>query len=523
MSAKLTVAMIVKDEAAVLPRFLECLGDVADELLVVDTGSTDATVALLTAAGARVLHRPWDGDFSAARNFGLQHATGDWVLVLDADELVRPALKVQLRALMADDAGAGAATVVMHNPLPHGHQRQSRLLRLFRNGPHLRFRYRIHEDISEAVQGALTARGERLVHLSGGVDHLGYVREHALGKDKKARDLALLDRCLAEDPKDLYSHFKRLELARFWADEPLLRALAPQAQDALDAAPPEVLARAPYAGELAALLADALHPGAPKDGEALLTRLSTRLLPSAALFLRRGELREAQGEMTGAAADFDRCQALAPALGNLQLSTVRPLLGHARLAFARGALGAAQGFVTDALAYNPLDPEALLLAATLARAGGAAGLQTFYAAHARAHGDAHELRAAAAEAALRAGDFDWAAEVASPPAGEASLLCLAAQAFLGQGDLARARDASERALAHAPEAGLGVLLCDLAQGQDSDLTLELEPERAAQLLRRWLEPVRRGRSAPLRASICALAPALKDAFPWLPAHVAAWV
>src|SRR5437868_79824 len=101
--------MIVRNEAELLPRFLDCAAGLWTELCVVDTGSTDDSVAMLERAGARVLRRAWDDDFAAARNAGLERATGDWILFLDADEMVSPELHAQIGALRSDET-AGAAT-----------------------------------------------------------------------------------------------------------------------------------------------------------------------------------------------------------------------------------------------------------------------------------------------------------------------------------------------------------------------------------------------------------------------------
>src|SRR5262245_13170753 len=126
--------MIVRDEAEMLPRFLAAARPVWDELCVVDTGSTDDTVARLAAAGARVGHRPWDGDFAAARNAALALVTGDFILQLDADEMISPELGREIRTVVRDDR-LGAATVVMRNELPDGNRTSAHLLRLYRAYP----------------------------------------------------------------------------------------------------------------------------------------------------------------------------------------------------------------------------------------------------------------------------------------------------------------------------------------------------------------------------------------------------
>ena len=97
----LSACMIVKNEEKLLPQCLESIKDAVDEIILVDTGSTDKTVKIAEKYGARVFHHPWRGDFSEARNYSLQQATCDWILVVDADEKLEredvPALREALR------------------------------------------------------------------------------------------------------------------------------------------------------------------------------------------------------------------------------------------------------------------------------------------------------------------------------------------------------------------------------------------------------------------------------------------
>src|SRR5207244_5735388 len=97
----LSLCMIVKDGGDPLRRCLESARGVADEIVVVDTGSRDDSVAVARAAGARVLTHAWDDDFAAARNVSLAEAKGEWVLVLDADEELEPAQQRFLRDALA--------------------------------------------------------------------------------------------------------------------------------------------------------------------------------------------------------------------------------------------------------------------------------------------------------------------------------------------------------------------------------------------------------------------------------------
>ena len=188
MAETLSVCMIVKDEAQMLPGFLSGIQGLWDELVAIDTGSRDATVALLLDVGATVLHQPWADDFAAARNHSLDAASGDWVLVLDADERCSPAFIAQARALLGQ-ATIGAATVQMRNLREDGHVHEARLLRMFRRNAAVRYRYAIHEDVSESLWPVLAARGQQTVHLSAPIDHLGYSRAVATARGKNSATL----------------------------------------------------------------------------------------------------------------------------------------------------------------------------------------------------------------------------------------------------------------------------------------------------------------------------------------------
>ena len=97
---RLSVCLIAKNEERFLDGCLESIRGLADQIILVDTGSTDRTVEIARAHGAEVHFRAWDNDFSAARNAALLHARGDWILVLDADEEVSKAHHSNLRALL---------------------------------------------------------------------------------------------------------------------------------------------------------------------------------------------------------------------------------------------------------------------------------------------------------------------------------------------------------------------------------------------------------------------------------------
>ncbi|MBM4130591.1 glycosyltransferase, partial [bacterium] len=109
MSTKplITLAVIVRDEAARLPALLDGHRQLWDEAVVVDTGSGDGSPLVAAAHGARVEAFAWCDDFAAARNAALAACTGRWALILDADEHIGPADQARLRALVAASEPAG--------------------------------------------------------------------------------------------------------------------------------------------------------------------------------------------------------------------------------------------------------------------------------------------------------------------------------------------------------------------------------------------------------------------------------
>ncbi len=107
----LTACVIASDEERRLPACLESL-EFCDEIVVVDGGSRDRTIEIARAAGAVVVENPWPG-FAAQRNIALDHAHGDWVLEIDADERVSPALGAEIRSMLADPPGAEIRMVAL--------------------------------------------------------------------------------------------------------------------------------------------------------------------------------------------------------------------------------------------------------------------------------------------------------------------------------------------------------------------------------------------------------------------------
>ena len=198
MTARLSAAMIVRDEAARLGGCLRSLCGLADEVVVVDTGSTDGTPELAAGLGACVIAFPWRDDFAAARNEALAHARGRWILYVDADERVAPVQASERDALLADDSVV-AYTVRFR---PRTGFTRYREYRVFRNDPRIRFRGVIHETMLPDLMTVAAADGLRIAASPIAIDHFGYDGDQ---RRKRLRDIPLLHARLADDPGHGYS------------------------------------------------------------------------------------------------------------------------------------------------------------------------------------------------------------------------------------------------------------------------------------------------------------------------------
>ncbi len=152
---KLSVAMIVRDEGAVLTETIASVSDIADDVFVLDTGSTDDTVRIAEAAGARVATLPWTDDFSAARNCAMDQIDSDWILWLNAGETLSVESKSSLREFVDSDADARRVymlMVVVPPTDPSSSSEQAAHMRLLPNLPELRYRGRVREGLEKSAE-----------------------------------------------------------------------------------------------------------------------------------------------------------------------------------------------------------------------------------------------------------------------------------------------------------------------------------------------------------------------------------
>lgn len=190
----LSLCMIVRDEAARLPGCLDSVAGLADDIVVVDTGSRDTTRDIAAARGARVIETRWTGDFAAARNIALAAARGRWILVLDADETLPPASRILIHELVSGRSHSGY-NLVQRNRLAAGGHVSVHIVRLFPNDPRVRFERPIHEQVNTSLERA----GIPIVDTDVPFDHEGYAVPGTLAA-KTLRNRDIIEAALAADP-----------------------------------------------------------------------------------------------------------------------------------------------------------------------------------------------------------------------------------------------------------------------------------------------------------------------------------
>lgn len=200
----LSLCMIVKNEEYSLPQTLKSVKEVVDEMVVLDTGSTDRTVEIAKELGAEVYHFEWCNDFSVARNESLKYVQGKWVLVLDADEVLTPSIVPEMKQAMKSDRHL--VINLVRQEVGASQSPYSLVSRLFRNHPEVRFSRPYHAMVDDSVQELLQREPHwQVVSLSTvAILHYGYQPGAIAALDKYTRARTAMEGFLASHPNDAY-------------------------------------------------------------------------------------------------------------------------------------------------------------------------------------------------------------------------------------------------------------------------------------------------------------------------------
>jgi glycosyltransferase involved in cell wall biosynthesis len=219
----ISLCMIVKDESRFLGACLASAKTLCTQLIVVDTGSQDDTIEIARAHGADVYEHPWPGHFSQARNISLDYARGDWILILDGDEVLDEETLDHIASMAQPDDGPVAYDFQIVNFSTEEASDESahfqRQVRLFRNETYHRYAGLIHNQLMD------TRTGEGLSgpFLPVRVLHYGYIPS-VWAAQNKAKRLTLLERAIVEDPESLFCHYNLANHLKILGDH--ARALA---------------------------------------------------------------------------------------------------------------------------------------------------------------------------------------------------------------------------------------------------------------------------------------------------------
>lgn len=207
-TATISACMIVKDEEELLPGCLDSIRDWVDEIIVVDTGSSDGTVEIAESYGARVFHQQWAGDFAKHRNYSMEQASSDWIFIIDADERMHQE-DVPLLLNHVNAGRFGIISINVFNLYESQGQATTFLpsVRLVRRDLNLKYEGIVHNRL-------VFKEDEPILRLAVRIEHLGYDLDAERMKKKFERTKELLEQQLGNNPDDYFALFNYSQLLR---------------------------------------------------------------------------------------------------------------------------------------------------------------------------------------------------------------------------------------------------------------------------------------------------------------------
>lgn len=199
----ISACLIVKNEEKYLRECLDSLKNAVDEIVVVDTGSTDTTIEIALEYGCKLLYYKWNDHFADARNFALKHCSKEWILYIDADERLMKHSHSELRQIARSNSKKGVYCTLRSEDKQGGRPNMMKYIRLFSNVPGIEFKGRVHEQIYDS----LVEQKFQIVDSSVELLHVGYDITLESLKQKANRNLNLLLKDYA-DKKEAYTAFQ---------------------------------------------------------------------------------------------------------------------------------------------------------------------------------------------------------------------------------------------------------------------------------------------------------------------------
>ena len=198
----LSLCMIVRNEEKNLSSCLESVQDIVDEMIILDTGSTDNTIQIAKRFGADIYHFKWCDDFSAARNESIKFAKGKWILWMDADEQFDYRSKEELSSIIKLTQHPMGVNINIRN-LSSKNESYGTAYRLFSNHFGIHFKNVVHEQVSYSLKEMKAV----IINSNIVIDHFGYDEDQYDQGKKRKRNLPLLQRMIKDNPYDFFPHF----------------------------------------------------------------------------------------------------------------------------------------------------------------------------------------------------------------------------------------------------------------------------------------------------------------------------
>ncbi|WP_170074685.1 glycosyltransferase family 2 protein [Paraclostridium dentum] len=193
--------MIVKNEEKNIKRCLDSIESIANEIIIVDTGSNDETLNICSNYNAKVINHKWNNDFSEARNVSLEYATKDYILFLDADEKISKENLEKLKALLSSKKLAEGYFFRLTNIINGTEVGEYVVFRFFKNKRKYRFRGKVHEQIANCIQKH--NKDKCIENIDIKIYHYGYDPNKVNIESKYKRNMGILN-TYTEEEKDAY-------------------------------------------------------------------------------------------------------------------------------------------------------------------------------------------------------------------------------------------------------------------------------------------------------------------------------